>query len=106
MLATVSCSTDPYEAAAGAHAICVLTEWDEFKTYDYKKMFDSMVRDDGAVKPFSVCGWRCTDAGVRDVQAVCRCIHLEVAAALVACISACQACEGALARDAKAPASR
>ena len=26
----------PEEACEGAHAIIVLTEWDEFKTYDYK----------------------------------------------------------------------
>jgi UDPglucose 6-dehydrogenase len=36
--------TDPYTTAAGAHAICVLTEWDEFKGLDYQKMFDSMVK--------------------------------------------------------------
>ncbi|GMH37754.1 hypothetical protein BSKO_05627 [Bryopsis sp. KO-2023] len=35
---------DPYKAIDNAHAICVLTEWDEFKTYDYKKIFDSMVK--------------------------------------------------------------
>ena len=34
--------SDPYEAMADAHAILVLTEWDEFKTYDYKRVFDSM----------------------------------------------------------------
>src|SRR5690606_960143 len=26
---------DPYEACKDAHAIAVLTEWDEFKTYDW-----------------------------------------------------------------------
>jgi UDPglucose 6-dehydrogenase len=31
-----------YEAAAGAHAIAVLTEWDEFKTLDYTKIFAGM----------------------------------------------------------------
>jgi UDP-glucose 6-dehydrogenase len=35
---------DPYSCAAGAHAICVLTEWDEFKGFDYQKMYDSMVK--------------------------------------------------------------
>jgi len=35
---------DPYEAARGAHAIAVLTEWKEYKTLDYKKIFDSMER--------------------------------------------------------------
>ncbi|KAJ8604691.1 hypothetical protein CTAYLR_006548 [Chrysophaeum taylorii] len=34
--------TDPYEAADGAHAIAVVTEWDEFKTLDYQKLYDSM----------------------------------------------------------------
>lgn len=35
---------DPYSACVGAHAIAILTEWDEFKTYDYKKIFDSMAK--------------------------------------------------------------
>ena len=35
---------DPMSAAADAHAICVLTEWDEFKTYDYQAIYDSMVK--------------------------------------------------------------
>ncbi|CAI4221273.1 unnamed protein product [Auanema sp. JU1783] len=35
---------DPYEAAADAHAIVVLTEWDEFKDYDYKKIHATMHR--------------------------------------------------------------
>merc|ERR1719462_322070 len=38
----VSISKDPYEACEGAHAICILTEWDEFKEYDYQKIYDSM----------------------------------------------------------------
>lgn len=37
-------SSDPYEAAEGAHAICVLTEWDTFKTYDYARMYEKMVK--------------------------------------------------------------
>ena len=36
--------TDPKEAARGAHALCVLTEWDEFKNYDYQEVYDSMVK--------------------------------------------------------------
>ena len=35
---------DPYEAAKDAHAIAVLTEWKEYKTLDYKKIFANMVR--------------------------------------------------------------
>lgn len=35
---------DPYEACKGAHAIAVLTEWDEFKSYDWQKIYDSMLK--------------------------------------------------------------
>lgn len=35
---------DPYKAAEGAHAIAVLTEWDLYKTLDYKRIFDSMTK--------------------------------------------------------------
>lgn len=35
---------DPYEACDGAHALCVLTEWDEFKDYDYTKIYNSMAK--------------------------------------------------------------
>lgn len=31
-----------YEACKGAHAIAILTEWDEFTTYDWQKIYDSM----------------------------------------------------------------
>ncbi|MNR25503.1 UDP-glucose 6-dehydrogenase TuaD [compost metagenome] len=31
-----------YEACAGAHAIAVLTEWDEFVGFDWRKIYDSM----------------------------------------------------------------
>lgn len=37
-------SPDPYSAAAGSHAIAIATEWDEFKTLDYKKIYDSMAK--------------------------------------------------------------
>ncbi|MFP9112543.1 UDP-glucose 6-dehydrogenase [Flavobacterium sp. RHBU_3] len=33
---------DPYEALQGAHAIAVLTEWDEFKGYDWQRIYDNM----------------------------------------------------------------
>jgi len=36
--------TDPYEAAKGAHAIIICTEWDEFKEYDYERIYASMMR--------------------------------------------------------------
>ena len=34
--------SDPYEAAQGAYAILVLTEWDQFKDLDYKKIYQGM----------------------------------------------------------------
>jgi UDPglucose 6-dehydrogenase len=33
-----------YEACKNAHAIAVLTEWDEFKDYDWQKIYDSMLK--------------------------------------------------------------
>lgn len=33
---------DPYEAANGAHALAIITEWDEFVSYDWNKIYDSM----------------------------------------------------------------
>jgi UDPglucose 6-dehydrogenase len=30
---------DPYSAMDAAHAIAVITEWDEFKQYDWKKVY-------------------------------------------------------------------
>lgn len=35
-------SKDPYEAIKDAHAVAILTDWDEFITYDWHKIFDSM----------------------------------------------------------------
>lgn len=35
---------DPYEACDGAHCVAVMTEWDEFKTYDYKRIHASMTK--------------------------------------------------------------
>jgi len=31
-----------YEACKGAHAVAILTEWDEFISYDWQKIYDSM----------------------------------------------------------------
>jgi UDPglucose 6-dehydrogenase len=35
---------NPYEACKNAHAIAVLTEWDEFATYDWQKIYDGMLK--------------------------------------------------------------
>lgn len=41
---SVITSTDPYDAADGSHAIAIMTEWDEFKTYDYERIYASMAK--------------------------------------------------------------
>lgn len=38
----VSVLENPYDACKEAHAIAVLTEWDEFKTYDWEKIYNQM----------------------------------------------------------------
>jgi UDPglucose 6-dehydrogenase len=42
--ALVTAVSNPYEACKDAHAVAVLTEWDEFKTYDWQKIYDSMLK--------------------------------------------------------------
>ena len=34
--------SDPYQAALGAHAIVITTDWAEFTTLDYERIFDAM----------------------------------------------------------------
>lgn len=38
----VTVCKDAYEATRDAHAVLILTEWDEFKALDFKKIYDSM----------------------------------------------------------------
>ena len=33
---------EPYEACKNAHAIAILTEWDEFKSYDWNRIYNNM----------------------------------------------------------------
>lgn len=35
---------NPYDACKDAHAIAILTEWDEFTTYDWQKIHDNMMK--------------------------------------------------------------
>lgn len=35
---------DPYDACKNSHAIAVLTEWDEFKQYEWQKIYDGMLK--------------------------------------------------------------
>ena len=41
---SISVEKNPYEVCENAHAIAVLTEWDEFNTYDWQKIYDSMLK--------------------------------------------------------------
>jgi UDPglucose 6-dehydrogenase len=38
----IAAATTAYEACENAHAIAILTEWDEFRSYDWQKIYDSM----------------------------------------------------------------
>ena len=40
----VQVEANVYETCKKAHAIAVLTEWDEFKTYDWQKIYDEMLK--------------------------------------------------------------
>ncbi|WP_396158721.1 UDP-glucose 6-dehydrogenase [Flavobacterium sp.] len=40
----ISTCDNPYDACKNAHAIAVLTEWDEFKDYDWQKIYDNMLK--------------------------------------------------------------
>jgi UDPglucose 6-dehydrogenase len=35
---------DPIEASKDAHAIAIMTEWDEFKSYDWENIFENMLK--------------------------------------------------------------
>ena len=40
----VSSCDNAYDTCNGAHAIAVLTEWEEFKNYDWQKIYDGMLK--------------------------------------------------------------
>lgn len=40
--ALMTVHNDPYEALKDTHAIAIMTEWDEFKSYDWQKIYDIM----------------------------------------------------------------
>jgi UDPglucose 6-dehydrogenase len=42
--ARVTCEPDAYRAVAGAHALAVLTEWDEFSHLDFERMHQTMMK--------------------------------------------------------------
>lgn len=40
----VEICNDAYEAAKDSHALAILTEWDEFKDLDYKRIYENMMK--------------------------------------------------------------
>eukprot|EP01025_Chloroclados_australasicus_P000544 TRINITY_DN10254_c1_g1_i1.p1 TRINITY_DN10254_c1_g1~~TRINITY_DN10254_c1_g1_i1.p1 ORF type:complete len:480 (+),score=59.04 TRINITY_DN10254_c1_g1_i1:102-1541(+) len=40
----VTVVNDPYEAVKDAHGIAVITEWDEFKTLDFARVYENMIK--------------------------------------------------------------
>lgn len=40
----VEVCSDPFKACGNAHAIAILTEWDEFKDYDWQAIYDGMLK--------------------------------------------------------------
>lgn len=40
----ISFIEDPYQAAAGCHALAVLTDWELYRNLDYRKIFNEMVK--------------------------------------------------------------
>ena len=40
----VEICSDPYAAADGAHAVAILTDWDEFRELDFQRIYDSMTK--------------------------------------------------------------
>ncbi|WP_375253548.1 UDP binding domain-containing protein, partial [Dokdonia donghaensis] len=42
--ALVTVVNDPMEACDNAHAIAIMTEWDEFLGYDWKTIYDKMFK--------------------------------------------------------------
>jgi UDPglucose 6-dehydrogenase len=35
---------DPYQATDAAHAVALVTEWDQFKTLDYQRIYNHMLK--------------------------------------------------------------
>ena len=38
----VTVTSDAYEAVCDAHAVCILTEWEEFRSLDCRRMYNVM----------------------------------------------------------------
>ena len=40
----INCYSDPLKACDNSHAVAVITEWDEFKSYDWEKIYTSVMQ--------------------------------------------------------------
>ena len=40
----VTVHNEPYAAMSGAHAVLLMTEWDEFRQYEWKRVYDEMLK--------------------------------------------------------------
>ena len=43
-LKALSSYSDPYAATDSSHAVAIITEWDEFKEYDWKKIYSTLIK--------------------------------------------------------------
>jgi UDPglucose 6-dehydrogenase len=43
-LTLVQVHQDPYQACHNSHAVAILTEWDEFNSYNWKNIYDNMLK--------------------------------------------------------------
>ncbi|KAL5983349.1 Magnesium transporter MRS2-F [Asimina triloba] len=57
-IVVVAVTWDAYEATKNAHGVCILTEWDEFKALDYKRIYDNMQKPAFFFDGHNVLTWR------------------------------------------------
>uniref|UniRef100_A0A0E0AF44 UDP-glucose/GDP-mannose dehydrogenase C-terminal domain-containing protein n=1 Tax=Oryza glumipatula TaxID=40148 RepID=A0A0E0AF44_9ORYZ len=66
----VAVARDAYEAARGAHGVCILTEWEEFRELDYRRIHGGMEKP-----AFVFDGRNVVDAGeLREMGFVVYCV--------------------------------
>ena len=41
-MSSIACCKTHTESVTGAHAVCIMTEWEEFKTYDWEAIYSVM----------------------------------------------------------------
>jgi len=77
----VVCEVDPYRAAEGAHALAVLTEWDEFKNLDFERIYRSMKKPAFAFDGRNILPHARMQAIGFDVQAIGKSLPIAAAVA-------------------------